>query len=115
MMAVGESMQLNQYQLLSLLHHLTRGAMGHDTSSFFISREDLRGALHEANIVHPSTQTLIDLLFTMWDHNGDNSIPGRDFVVGMTPLASPSFEQGTCQWDAHEENATPAGEHYSSL
>mmetsp|Transcript_53999 Transcript_53999/g.131108 ORF Transcript_53999/g.131108 Transcript_53999/m.131108 type:complete len:350 (+) Transcript_53999:162-1211(+) len=53
-----------------------------------ISREDLMQAVEQAHITNPKTVTLIDLLFTMWDQDGLNCVPGRDFIVGMVPLVS---------------------------
>ena len=45
-------------------------------------------AVELAHITDPKTVTLIDLLFTMWDQEGLDCIPGRDFIVGMVPLVS---------------------------
>jgi hypothetical protein len=106
MMAVGQQMGLRQDQLLDLLIEIKKisassssslsssktapAKQSSSTSSMtmmMISREDLSCALKQAYINHPQTVTLMDLLFTMWDQNGTNCIPGRDFVVGMTPLA----------------------------
>ena len=118
MVAVGQQMDLRQDQLLALRaeikkissssssslsqlqHHPLSPLRASSTvppvvtpsstrkSMMIISREDLMHAVEQAHITNPKTVTLIDLLFTMWDQDGLNCIPGRDFIVGMVPLVS---------------------------
>lgn len=83
-LAVARDIHLERSQLLDLYSVVN--------SKKHISRTDLKRAMVRVDVVDPTTTTLIDLLFTMWDQDGIDIVPTQAFCVGMAPLACPENE-----------------------
>lgn len=54
-----------------------------------VEKEWLDQALKRANISDPTDVEIFKLLFTMWDSDGHEKIPYKNFSVGVSPLACP--------------------------
>lgn len=56
-------------------------------SSFTIGRDSFREAVLDT-VTGTTASEVLDLLFTMWDIQGNHFIQYREFLVGVSPLAS---------------------------
>jgi Ca2+-binding EF-hand superfamily protein len=89
LVALAKTMPLSQHQLVDLKHECILLACGHRFQSFTIDRESFGVALLDT-MVEDSDTDILDALFTMWDMMGSDSIQYREFLVGVSPLASGS-------------------------
>lgn len=80
--AVSRELKLDRHQIIAL-----RNAMaGYADRRSMIGREEFDLALQLANL---SGVEIFDLLFTMWDNDGVDKVPYKEFCVGISPLACP--------------------------
>ena len=54
-----------------------------------ITRQNFTEALKLANIERETDLEILDLLFTMWDAEGYDKVPFKEFSMGISPLACP--------------------------
>lgn len=53
----------------------------------FVNREAFELALIRAKITQNDAIEIFNLLFTMWDHHGQKTVPAKPFAIGIAPLA----------------------------
>ena len=83
--AVARKLRLKKSQLLFLrveMHSLA------DEEGWIIY-EKFREALVKARITKEEEVEVFDLLYTMWDSDGEEKVHYKDFVMGIAPLACP--------------------------
>ena len=80
--AVSREFKLDRHQIIALRNAMAEYADGRGK----IGREEFDLALEMANL---SSVEIFDLLFTMWDNDGDDKVPYKGFCVGISPLACP--------------------------
>lgn len=87
LVALARTMPLSKHQLVDLKHECIVVTCGCQFQSFTIDRESFRVALLDTMVEDGDTD-ILDSLFTMWDMMGNDSIQYREFLVGVSPLAS---------------------------
>lgn len=60
------------------------------TQDEMISRGSFQIALAKAGVELEKDLEILDLLFTMWDSEGAEQIPYKEFATGISPLACPN-------------------------
>lgn len=89
LIALARTMPLSKHQLVNLKQEcVVVVSCGYQfQSSFTIDRHSFRLALLDI-LVEDSDTDILDSLFTMWDMMGNDAIHYREFLVGVSPLAS---------------------------
>jgi len=87
LVALARTMPLSKHQLVDLKSECIVITCGCHFQSFTIDRDSFRVALLDT-MVEDSDTDILDQLFTMWDMMGSDSIQYREFLVGVSPLAS---------------------------
>lgn len=85
MVALARSMPLSKNQLAELMKECIVITCGCHFQSFTIDRESFRRALTDT-VPKLKDAEILDLLFTMWDLQGNHFIQYREFLVGISPL-----------------------------
>jgi Ca2+-binding EF-hand superfamily protein len=83
-MAVSRMLKLRKSKVLYLREVLI--SLADDNC---VSYERFKEGLKQAKFVKPREVDVFDLLFTMWDSDGEDNISFKDLVVGIAPLACP--------------------------
>jgi hypothetical protein len=86
LVALSRMMPLSKNQLLDLMHECIITSCGCHFQSFTISQDSFRKAVMDTMVEKKDTD-IMDLLFIMWDLQGNHYIQYRDFLVGISPLA----------------------------
>jgi Ca2+-binding EF-hand superfamily protein len=87
LIALARKMSLSKVQVRELMKMCIYVAHECHFQSFTIDRESFHQV--KASILSdPTDSEIMDLLFTMWDLSGLQCIQFREFLVGMSPLAS---------------------------
>jgi hypothetical protein len=82
MMAVARKTRLGRCQIIELRNAMSRYADEYGN----VNREDYNHALVLTNL---SSVEILDLLFTLWDHDGNDKVPYKGFCIGISPLSCP--------------------------
>jgi Ca2+-binding EF-hand superfamily protein len=82
--AIARQLSVNKAQLKVLRDEFQSLA----DKKLCITHHLFRLALKKAKIDQKDKE-IFNLLFTMWDNQGEGTIPYKEFVVGMSPLACP--------------------------
>jgi Ca2+-binding EF-hand superfamily protein len=85
MMAVARNVQVDKTQIMALRNAMAANADDNGK----VSREGFDRALELSNL---SGMEIFDLLFTMWDNVGEDSVPLKTFCTGISPLSCPYDE-----------------------
>jgi hypothetical protein len=83
MVAVARKLGLKRFQVVVLREALATFA----DYEGYVDKESFNQALERAKITDQDDIQIFDLLFTMWDGEGNEKIPCRPFSVGISPLA----------------------------
>ncbi len=85
LVALARSMPLSKIQVKELMKECIVITCGCHFQSFTIDRESFRRALMDT-VPKLHDAEILDLLFTMWDLQGNHYIQYREFLVGISPL-----------------------------
>lgn len=83
MMAVARQLRLQRFQIIMMRESL----LSLSDPSGFVNRASFEISLALAKISQREALEVFDLLFTMWDHHGNQRVPAKPFSVGIAPLA----------------------------
>ena len=83
MMAVARELRLQRFQIIMMKESL----ISLSEESGFVKRTAFDLSLVRAKISQREALEIFDLLFTMWDHLGNQRIPAKMFASGIAPLA----------------------------
>jgi Ca2+-binding EF-hand superfamily protein len=86
LVALSWTMPLSKSQVTELMHECIIVTCGCHFQSFTIDRENFHNVLLDI-IPQGKDAEIMDLLFTMWDLQGNHFIQFREFLVGISPLA----------------------------
>jgi Ca2+-binding EF-hand superfamily protein len=88
--AVSRTLRLKKTKVLYLREVLASLSDDDDC----INYDDFKEGLKQAKFIKSREVDVFDLLFTMWDCEGEDKIPFKDLVVGIAPLACPEEDLG---------------------
>lgn len=83
--AVARQLKVQRYQIIVLRDTLARFA----NSLGMVNHDDYLQALKLANVSKIECVEIFNLLYTMWETEGEDNIPYKAFCVGIAPLACP--------------------------
>jgi Ca2+-binding EF-hand superfamily protein len=83
--AVARALKLRKSKVLYLREVLASLSDNDDCINYDFFKEGLK----QAKFSKSREVDVFDLLFTMWDCDGEDKIPYKDLVVGIAPLACP--------------------------
>jgi Ca2+-binding EF-hand superfamily protein len=84
--AVAKKLALQRFQIVVLRDALASCA----DSNGMVDKHFFDQALKRAKMTSTEDKEIFDLLFTMWDSEGEEEIPYKPFSVGVSPLACPN-------------------------
>ena len=83
--AVAKRLELGKGQLIFLRDTFAEVASYDE----MITHKQFNNGLRKARLTNLEDLEVINLLFTMWDSEGDEEISYRHFIMGIAPLACP--------------------------